>query len=118
MHEQRGIDPTAWPSGTGCAECLESEGWWLHLRRCAACGHIGCCDSSPRQHASAHAKYSGRELIQSFEQARPGTGTTPRSSSTRARCSVALLIDRWTSRHRDQMVESRAIGSDTCTDQA
>jgi hypothetical protein len=67
MHEQRGIDPTAWPSGTGCAECLESEGWWLRLLRCAACGHIDCCDRSPSQHAYAHAKYSGHELTQSFE---------------------------------------------------
>jgi len=30
------------PSGNGCVECLASaQGWWLHLRRCAECGHIG-----------------------------------------------------------------------------
>ena len=41
------IVTTAPPSGTGCVECLASDGWWLHLRRCATCGHIGCCDNSP-----------------------------------------------------------------------
>ena len=49
-------------------ECLGSaDGWWMHLRRCAACGHVGCCDSSPSQHASAHAAASGHPVVQSFE---------------------------------------------------
>lgn len=61
------IDPTVPPSGTGCAECLAADGWWFHLRRCAQCGHIGCCDSSPSQHASKHAASSGHALIRSFE---------------------------------------------------
>ena len=39
----------------------------MHLRRCAACGHIGCCDSSPGQHASTHADVSGHPVIRSFE---------------------------------------------------
>ena len=62
-----GIDPEIPPSGTGCVECDTAGGWWFHLRRCAQCGHIGCCDSSPQQHASAHAKTSGHPFIQSFE---------------------------------------------------
>ena len=61
------IDTTVPPSGTGCAECEEAKGWWFHLRRCAQCGHIGCCDSSPAQHASAHAAATGHPLIRSFE---------------------------------------------------
>src|SRR5207244_4462929 len=61
------FDPDVPPSGTGCVECLESRGWWFHLRRCAQCGHIGCCDSSPSQHASAHAATTGHPVIQSFE---------------------------------------------------
>ena len=61
------IDPSVPPSGTGCAECLDAGGWWLHLRRCAACGHIGCCDSSPSQHASAHAAAAGHPVLTSFE---------------------------------------------------
>src|SRR6267378_2934914 len=63
------IDPDVAPSGTGCAECLAgaSPGWWLHLRRCAACGHIGCCDNSPSQHATAHHNATGHPVLQSFE---------------------------------------------------
>jgi hypothetical protein len=62
-----GIDPSAAPSGTGCAECDAAGGWWVHLRRCAECGHIGCCDSSPAQHATAHFKATGHPVIRSFE---------------------------------------------------
>jgi Zn-finger in ubiquitin-hydrolases and other protein len=62
-----GIDPTAPPSGTGCVECEKVGGWWFHLRRCAECGHIGCCDSSPSQHAMGHSSDTGHPLIRSFE---------------------------------------------------
>ncbi|WP_436789009.1 UBP-type zinc finger domain-containing protein [Yinghuangia sp. YIM S10712] len=61
------IDPTVPPSGTGCVECDADGGWWFHLRRCARCGHIGCCDSSPSKHATAHAKATGHPVIQSYE---------------------------------------------------
>ena len=61
------IDPTVPPSGTGCVECLKAGGWWFHLRRCAQCGHIGCCDTSPNQHATAHAKSTKHSVIRSFE---------------------------------------------------
>ncbi|WBB62463.1 UBP-type zinc finger domain-containing protein [Streptomyces sp. WMMC500] len=64
-----GIDPASAPSGEGCAECLAgaAPGWWFHLRRCATCGHIGCCDSSPSQHATRHARESGHPVLTSFE---------------------------------------------------
>lgn len=61
------IDASVPPSGTGCLECSETDGWWFHLRRCATCGHIGCCDSSPSQHARAHAGATGHALMRSFE---------------------------------------------------
>ncbi|MFI7587240.1 UBP-type zinc finger domain-containing protein [Spongisporangium articulatum] len=67
MTEISGIDPAAVPSGTGCADCDALGGWWFHLRRCAQCGHIGCCDSSPAQHASAHARETGHRIVRSFE---------------------------------------------------
>ncbi len=63
----QGVDPSVPPSGPGCAECEETGGWWVHLRRCTQCGHIGCCDSSPSQHATAHAKATGHRFIRSFE---------------------------------------------------
>jgi hypothetical protein len=63
------IDPAAGPSGTGCAACEAADppGWWVHLRRCAQCGHIGCCDTSPGQHATAHWRSTGHPVIRSFE---------------------------------------------------
>ena len=67
MSENAMIDPSVPPSGTGCVECMEHGGWWLHLRRCAQCGHIGCCDSSPSQHARRHAMETGHMIMQSFE---------------------------------------------------
>lgn len=61
------IDPTVPPSGPGCFECMATGGWWFHLRRCAHCGHIGCCDSSPSQHASRHADARHHAVVQSYE---------------------------------------------------
>jgi Zn-finger in ubiquitin-hydrolases and other protein len=64
-----GINPDAAPSGEGCADCLAGDGpgWWLHLRRCAECGHVGCCDSSPSRHARAHSDQADHPFVQSFE---------------------------------------------------
>ncbi|HEX4431749.1 MAG TPA: UBP-type zinc finger domain-containing protein [Frankiaceae bacterium] len=69
MAEHQAVDIDVAPSGTGCAECLAQDpsGWWFHLRRCAQCGHVGCCDSSPQQHARGHFHTSGHRYIQSFE---------------------------------------------------
>jgi len=66
--DHRGFNLASKPSGDGCVECLASPtGWWFHLRRCAECGHIGCCDSSPNRHASKHAAATGHPIIASFE---------------------------------------------------
>jgi uncharacterized UBP type Zn finger protein len=51
----------------GCEECLKMGGEWVHLRRCLSCGHIGCCDSSPGKHATAHNHSTKHPVIQSFE---------------------------------------------------
>jgi len=67
MREDVRINTQVPPSGTGCVECEAQGGWWFHLRRCAECGHIGCCDSSPSQHARRHAAETGHPIIQSFE---------------------------------------------------
>jgi hypothetical protein len=67
MTDGSGIDPTVPPSGSGCVERLASDGWWFHLLRCAACGHVGCCDSSPSQHASNHAASEQHPVVQSYE---------------------------------------------------
>ena len=68
MHKRaEGIDVNAVPSGTGCVECLASGGWWFHLRRCAKCGHIGCCDDSLSKHATRHYRETGHAILTSFE---------------------------------------------------
>ncbi|BDZ55071.1 UBP-type zinc finger domain-containing protein [Agromyces marinus] len=59
--------PAPAPSGTGCLECIAHDGWWWHLRRCVTCGMVGCCDSSPAQHASRHARETGHAVAASFE---------------------------------------------------
>ena len=34
---------------------------------CLQCGHVRCCDSSPRRHASAHHRASGHPVVRSVE---------------------------------------------------
>jgi hypothetical protein len=55
------------PTGDGCVDCLATGGRWVHLRLCMTCGHVGCCDSSPNRHASAHFAHAGHPIIQSYE---------------------------------------------------
>jgi uncharacterized UBP type Zn finger protein len=62
------IEVTELPdSVAGCEECLAQGMGWVHLRICLSCGHVGCCDSSPGQHASAHGAASGHPIIHSLE---------------------------------------------------
>ena len=61
------INPSVPPSGRGCAEGEATRSWWVHHRRCAQCGHIGCCDDSLNRHATAHWHASGHPVIQTFE---------------------------------------------------
>jgi hypothetical protein len=65
------IDLSSTPSADGCEDCLRVGGRWLHLRMCRACGHVGCCDSSPARHARAHAGETSHAIISSYE---PGEG--------------------------------------------
>ncbi|MFT7835091.1 UBP-type zinc finger domain-containing protein [Saccharothrix sp. BKS2] len=52
----------------GCADCLAvDEHNWAHLRICLSCGHVACCDSSPRRHASAHFHADAHPVMRSFE---------------------------------------------------
>ena len=41
-------------AGCTCGTCLE-------------CGHVGCCDSSPQRHATAHFHETGHPVMQSAE---------------------------------------------------
>jgi uncharacterized UBP type Zn finger protein len=55
------------PAVAGCEDCLREGSPWCHLRMCLTCGHIGCCDSSPRRHASQHARSAIHPLIRSLQ---------------------------------------------------
>lgn len=51
----------------GCEECLIEGSRWVHLRLCLSCGHVGCCDSSPRRHATAHFHATAHPVMRSFQ---------------------------------------------------
>lgn len=56
------------PSAPGCEDCLRvGHRNWVHLRICLTCGHVGCCDSSPGQHATAHFHATHHPVIRSLE---------------------------------------------------
>ncbi|HET6626389.1 MAG TPA: Na+/H+ antiporter [Nocardioidaceae bacterium] len=50
-----------------CEDCLAEGTSWVHLRLCLQCGHMGCCDSSPRRHATAHFEQEGHPVMRSAE---------------------------------------------------
>jgi Zn-finger in ubiquitin-hydrolases and other protein len=55
------------PSAKGCEECLKTDGWWVHLRICRTCGHVGCCDDSPSKHATAHFHATQHPIIEGYD---------------------------------------------------
>jgi hypothetical protein len=50
-----------------CEECVKIGARWVHLRTCQTCGVTHCCDSSPNQHATKHARASGHPVVASAE---------------------------------------------------
>jgi monovalent cation:H+ antiporter-2, CPA2 family len=61
------LDTPPRPHVRGCEECLAMGSRWVHLRVCLACGHVGCCDSSPNHHATRHFHGTGHPLMASME---------------------------------------------------
>jgi hypothetical protein len=55
------------PSALGCEECLKIGSPWVHLRLCRTCGHVGCCDSSPNEHATKHFHATGHPIIEGYD---------------------------------------------------
>ena len=52
----------------GCQACLEiGHTDWVHLRICLDCGHVGCCDSSPYRHATAHYADTSHPVMRSMQ---------------------------------------------------
>lgn len=63
------VHPVTPQTPQGCAECLQDGASWLNLRLCLTCGHVGCCDLSPRRHARIHWETTCHPIVSSF---RPG----------------------------------------------
>lgn len=60
-------DPAPGPLDETCPECRRDGTHPVQLRKCLTCGHVGCCDSSPGRHATAHHKESGHPVMQTLE---------------------------------------------------
>lgn len=54
------------PRTQGCEECERTGARWVSLRMCLTCGHVGCCDSSPGKHATAHFHATQHPIMKSF----------------------------------------------------
>lgn len=59
--------PEPAPLSETCLECRAAGTHPVQLRLCLICGHVGCCDSSPLQHATTHFKETGHPVMRSFE---------------------------------------------------
>jgi hypothetical protein len=59
-----------WPAVADpvCDDCAKvGDDSWVSLRRCMSCGHVGCCDSSPGQHATAHHHATSHPLVRTLQ---------------------------------------------------
>ena len=65
LDQIRDVEPR---TPAGCEECLRMGSRWVHLRLCLTCGHVGCCDSSPNRHATAHFHGTRHPIVRSFER--------------------------------------------------
>ena len=50
-----------------CEDCVREGTRWVHLRLCLSCGHVGCCDSSVRTHATRHFHETEHPVMRSIE---------------------------------------------------
>ena len=58
----------ATPKTERCGQCDAQGTSWIDLRLCLSCGEVGCCDSSPWQHAAKHADQAEHPVMRSFER--------------------------------------------------
>ena len=69
-----------------CEECLTEGTFWVALRECRSCGHVGCCDSSTGKHATKHFHDTQHPVMRAWRRRHPGSGamcTRPRMCSIR-----------------------------------
>lgn len=63
-----GVTAAAQPEGAQCDACLAAGVEPVQLRWCLICGHVGCCDDTPGQHARHHHLETGHATIASLER--------------------------------------------------
>jgi hypothetical protein len=58
-----------WPAVADpvCEDCAPTADAWVSLRRCLTCGHVGCCDSSPQRHATAHHHATNHPIVRTLQ---------------------------------------------------
>jgi CPA1 family monovalent cation:H+ antiporter len=62
------LDAQPFPTERECVDCVAlGHRNWVHLRLCLECGHVGCCDSSPGRHATAHYASVKHPVVRSIE---------------------------------------------------
>jgi CPA1 family monovalent cation:H+ antiporter len=66
-HLTESNDDAAASATDTCEECLAEGSQWVHLRKCLTCGHVACCDSSPKRHATGHFHDTLHPVMRSFE---------------------------------------------------
>ena len=52
----------------GCTACAAEGTDPVQLRLCLVCGHVGCCDDTPGQHARQHHLETGHPTIATVER--------------------------------------------------
>ncbi len=62
------VTPSPPPDATGCDACAAEGVEPVQLRWCLVCGHVGCCDDTPGQHARKHHLETGHPTIASLER--------------------------------------------------
>ena len=65
-HLESAPDPQV-PPDPSCPDCALEGTTTVHLRMCLDCGNVGCCDSSPGNHASRHFGSTGHPVMRSIE---------------------------------------------------
>ncbi|MFL6059952.1 MAG: Na+/H+ antiporter [Marmoricola sp.] len=64
QHPRPPVEPDAVAE---CSDCIREGSAWVHLRMCLDCGHVACCDSSPKMHATRHFHESSHPVMRSAE---------------------------------------------------
>ena len=62
------VEPASAPHQRDCEACVALGQEPVQMRYCLICGHAGCCDDTPGQHAREHYEETGHALIATLER--------------------------------------------------